>query len=61
MTRKRIAWLVNLMNIGVLTSLVVNNYSPVYGAITCGIAALAILVVVIPEALTLKEVYNDEI
>lgn len=59
--RKRIAWLVNLLNIDVLKNLVVNNYSPAYGALACGIAVLTILVAVIPEALTLKEVYNDDI
>ena len=59
--RKRIAWLVNLTNIGVLSFLVGNNVSPAYGAVACAIAVLTILVVVIPEALTLKEVCNDEI
>lgn len=61
MKRKRIAWVMNLANIGVLSYLLLNNYSPLYGAATCSISALAILIADIPEALTLKEVYNDEI
>ena len=61
MKRKRIAWTVNLLNIGVLSFLVTKNFTPMYGAIACGIAILTILIAVIPEALTLKEVYNDEI
>lgn len=61
MTRKKIAWLTNLSNIGVLSFMILNNYNPIYGAVACGIATLTILVAVIPEALTLKEVYNDEI
>ena len=58
---KKIAWIVNLTNIGVLSFLVLKNFSPVCGAIACSISALAILVAVIPEALKLKEVYNDDI
>jgi hypothetical protein len=57
---KKIAWIVNLLNIGVLSFLVLKNFSPVCGAIACSISALAILVADIPEALKLKEVYNDE-
>lgn len=57
--RKKIAWIINLMNIGVLSFLVLKNFSPVYGMVACSIAVLIILVTVIPEALTLKEVYND--
>lgn len=49
----------NLANIGIMSFLVLKNFSPVYGAIACSIAVLTILVTVIPEALTLKEVYND--
>lgn len=59
--RKKITWITNLLNIGVLSFLVLNNCNPLYGAIACSIAALTILIAVIPEALTLKEVYNDEI
>jgi len=58
---RKIAWIVNLTNIGVLTSLVLNNCNPLYGMVVCSISALAILVAVIPEALKLKEVYNDDI
>ena len=58
---KRIAWLVNLANIWVMSFLVTKNFSPVYGMIACSIAVLTILIAVIPEALKLKEVYNDEI
>lgn len=58
---KKLAWLTNLVNIGVLSFLVAKNFSPAYAAIACSIAALTILIAVIPEALTLKEVYNDEI
>ena len=61
MKRKRIAWLVNLANIWVMSFLVQENFSPVCGAIACMVAVITILVAVIPEALTLKEVYNDEI
>ena len=57
---KKLAWIVNLTNIGVLTILIANGVSPIYGAIACGVAVLTILGVVVPEALTLKEVYNDE-
>lgn len=57
--RKKIAWYMNLANIGIMSFLVLKNFSPVYGAIACSIAVLTILVTVIPEALTLKEVYND--
>lgn len=60
MNRKQIAWIINLMNVLVLTMLVIKGYSPVYGAIACSIAVLTILIAVIPEALTEKEVYNDE-
>lgn len=59
--RKKIAWLVNLINIGVMSFLVAKNFSPVYGAAACGIATLTILIATIPEALTPGEVYNDEI
>ena len=59
--KKKIAWLTNLTNIGVLTSLVLNNCNPLYGMVACSISALSILVAVIPEALKLKEVYNDDI
>ena len=58
--KKKIAWLTNLTNIGVLSFLVLKNFSPVCGVIACSISALSILVAVIPEALKLKEVYNDE-
>lgn len=57
---KRIAWTTNLMNIGVLSFLVVNNYSPLCGAVACSISALTILVAILPEALKEKEVYNDD-
>lgn len=57
---KRIAWTINLLNIGVLSFLVVNNYSPLYGAVACSISALTILIADIPEAFKEKEVYNDE-
>lgn len=57
---KRIAWIINLMNIGVLSFLVVNNYSPLCGAAACSMSVLTILVADIPEALKEKEVYNDE-
>ena len=59
--KKELAWLTNLLNIGVLSFLVLKNFPPVYGAVACSIAVLTILVAVLPEALTLKEVYNDEI
>lgn len=58
---KRIAWLINLMNIGVLSFLVAKSYSPMYGMIACSISVLAILIAVIPEALKPGIVYNDEI
>ena len=58
--KKRIAWMTNLANIGILSYLLLKNYSPVCGAIACSIAVLTILIAVIPEALTLKEVYNDD-
>jgi len=58
---KKIAWIVNLTNIGVLSFLVLKNFSPVCGAIACSISALSILVAVIPEALKEGIVYNDEI
>lgn len=59
--RKKIAWLTNLVNIGVLSFLVLNNCNPLYSAVACSIAALTILIAVIPEALTPGVVYNDEI
>ena len=59
--KKRIAWMTNLANIGIMSFLVRENFSPVCGAIACMVAVITILVAVIPEALTLKEVYNDEI
>ena len=58
---KRIAWLVNLVNIGIMSFLVRENFSPMYGAIACMVAGLTVLIAVIPEALTLGVVYNDEI
>jgi len=58
--KKKIAWLTNLTNVGVLSFLVLKNFSPMCGAIACSISVLAILVADIPEALKLKEVYNDE-
>ena len=61
MKRKRIAWLVNLGNIEVLSFLVLKNFSPVYGAIACSVSVLTVLVAVIPEALTPGVVYNDEV
>lgn len=58
---KKIAWVTNLGNIGILSFLLLKNFSPLFGAAACSIAVLTILVTTIPEALTLKEVYNDEI
>lgn len=58
--RKRITWLTNLMNIGVLSYLLLNNYTPLYGAIACSVAVLTILIAVIPEALKEGIVYNDD-
>lgn len=58
--RKQVAWMINLLNIVVLSFLVAKNFSPVYGAIACMVAVLAILIAVIPEALTPGEVYNDD-
>lgn len=58
--RKKLAWTINLLNVLILTMLVTKGYSPVYGAIACGISALTILIADIPEALKEKEVYNDE-
>lgn len=59
MKRKRIAWLVNLGNIGVLSFLVLKNFSPVYGAIACSVSVITILIAVIPDALKEGIVYND--
>ena len=56
--RKSIAWIINLANIGILSYLLLKNYSPVCGAIACMMAVITILIANIPEALTLKEVYN---
>ena len=61
MKRKRIAWVTNLLNIGILSFLVAKNFSPLYGMIACSIAAITILIAVIPEALKEGIVYNDEI
>lgn len=61
MTRKRMAWLVNLLNIVVMSFLVLKNFSPLYGMTACAVAVLTILIAVIPEALTPGIVYNDEI
>lgn len=61
MTRKRLAWVTNLVNVVVLGILVVKGINPVYGAIACSVALLTILIAVIPEALTPGIVYNDEI
>lgn len=58
--RKKLAWVINLMNIGVLTILVAKGCNPLYGAIACSIVVLTILIAVIPEALTLGVVYNDD-
>lgn len=58
---KKIAWIVNLGNIGVLSFLLLKNFSPLFGAAACSIAVLTILVTTIPEALTSGIVYNDEI
>lgn len=58
---KRVAWLVNLTNIGIMSFLVAKNFSPVYGMVACSVSALTILIAVIPEALTPGVVYNDEI
>ena len=57
--RKQVAWTTNLLNIGVLSFLVAKNFSPVCGAIACSIAAITILIAVIPEALKEGIVYND--
>lgn len=59
--RKQIAWVVNLTNIGVLAILAAKGLNPLYGAIACGVAVLAILIAIIPGALTPGVVYNDEI
>lgn len=59
--RKRFAWIINLLNVEILAFLVAKNLNPVYGAVACTVALLTTLIAVIPEALTLKEVYNDEI
>lgn len=52
--RKKLAWIVNLLNIGVLSFLVTMGYSPLCGAIACSIAAITILIATIPEALECK-------
>lgn len=57
---KKLSWLTNLLNIGVLSYLIVNNYTPLYGAIACGIAVTTILIAVLPEALKEGIVYNDD-
>ena len=59
--RKRMAWLTNLLNIGVLSFLVLKNFCPMYGMIACSISVLTVLIAVIPEALTPGVVYNDEV
>ena len=59
--RKQVAWVTNLLNIGILSFLVAKNFSPVCGAIACSISVLTILVAVLPEALTPGVVYNDEV
>jgi uncharacterized membrane protein YkgB len=48
--RKKIAWIINLLNIGVLAFLVAENYSPLYGAISCIIAVSTTFIATIPEA-----------
>ena len=58
--RKRFAWSINLLNIGVLTFLVAKGYNPIYGAIACTVAVVTILISTIPEALTPGIIYNDE-
>ena len=58
--RKEVAWVTNLLNIGILSFLVLKNFSPVYGAIACSVSVLTVLVAVIPEALKEGIVYNDD-
>lgn len=57
---KKVVWFINLLNIGVMSFLVLKNFSPVCGAVACSVSALTILVAVIPAALTPGIVYNDE-
>lgn len=51
MTRKKTAWIINLMNVVVLGFLVAKNYNPMFGAIACTIALTTTLIATIPEML----------
>lgn len=59
--RKKVAWIVNLMNIGVLAMLVVKGLSPMYGAIACTIALLTTFIAIIPEAIKIELTQTDTI
>ena len=48
--RKKLAWIVNLSNIGVLAILVVKGFNPMYGAVACTVALLTTFIATIPEA-----------
>lgn len=49
--RKKIAWIMNLLNVGILGVLVTKNCNPMFGAIACTIALTTTLIATIPEML----------
>lgn len=59
--RKKVAWIINLLNIGVLAMLVAKNVNPMYGAIACSVALLTTFIATIPEALKIELTQTDTI
>lgn len=47
---KKIAWIINLLNIIVLIFLRTKGFNPIYGAITCIIAVSTTFIATIPTA-----------
>jgi hypothetical protein len=60
-TRKKIAWIINLLNVGVLAFLVAKHYSPLCGAISCIIALISTFIATIPEMLKCELTETDTI
>lgn len=59
--RKKLAWIINLLNIGVLAMLVVKNVNPMWAVVSCSVAVLTTFIATIPEALKIELTQTDTI
>lgn len=59
--RKKLAWIVNLVNIGVLAMLVAKNVNPMWAVVACSVAVLTTFIATIPEAIKCELTQTDTI